>query len=119
MQKRIFGLAAVIAAAPSLAPALVLAWLVALAVSGRAAVRLAGLPIPALALALPLVVQQIGRDTPLALLADPGVPFGAATPGVWRLALGLPSGGWSGWDGLVPALAALDPRIRLQGGSTK
>ncbi len=103
--------AAVVAAAPSLAPALVVAWIGALAVSGRAAVRLAGLPIPALALALPLVVEQVLRGTPLALLADPGVPVGGATPNVWQLALGLPDGGWGGWSDLLPASAGLDPRL--------
>lgn len=102
--------AAVIAAAPSLTPGLLIAWVVALAVSGRAAVRLAGLPIPALALALPLIIEQVGRGTPLALVADPGVPLGGPIPTVWQLALGLPGGDWGGWDAFVPA-AVLDPRI--------
>ncbi|WP_169053775.1 glycosyltransferase [Agromyces sp. H66] len=103
--------AAVVAAAPSLTPALVVGWVVALAVSGRAAVRLAGLPIPALALALPLVIEQVGRGTPLGLLADPGVPVGGTTPTAWQLALGLPGGGWGGWEELVRAVTPLDPRI--------
>jgi GT2 family glycosyltransferase len=103
--------AAVIAAAPSLAPALVIGWIVALAVSGRAAVRLAGLPIPALVLALPLIVEQVGRGTPLALLADPGVPVGGAVPSVWQLAIGLPGGGWGGWDEIVRMTTSLDPRV--------
>lgn len=102
--------AAVIAAAPSLAPALVLAWLVGIAVSGRAAVRLAGLPIPALALALPLVVEQVRRGTPLGLLADPGVPVVGPIPTAWQLALGLPAGGWGGWEEIVRAVTPLDPR---------
>ncbi|MDF2575069.1 MAG: hypothetical protein K0S05_1981 [Agromyces sp.] len=103
--------AAVIAAAPSLAPALVLGWLVALAVSGRAAVRLVGLPIPALALALPLIVEQVGRGTPLGLLADPGVPVVGPVPSAWQLALGLPAGGWGGWEEIVRAVTSLDPRL--------
>jgi hypothetical protein len=103
--------AAVIAAAPSLAPALLIAWVVALAVCGRAAVRLAGLPIPALALALPLVIEQVGRGTPIALFADPGVPVGGPIPSVWQLALGLPGGGWGGWDEFVRTTTSLDPRI--------
>ena len=103
--------AAVIAAAPSLAPALLIGWIVALAVSGRAAVRLAGLPIPALALALPLIAEQIARGTPLGLLADPGVPVGGPVPSVWQLALGLPGGGWGGWDELVSAVTSFDPRL--------
>jgi GT2 family glycosyltransferase len=103
--------AAVIAAAPSLAPALVVGWLVALAVSGRAAVRLAWLPVPALALALPLIVEQVAGGAPLGLLADPGLPFGSVAPTAWELALGLPEAGWGGWPGAVasiPALAGLD-----------
>ncbi len=103
--------AAVVAAAPSLGPALVIAWIVALTVSGRAAVRLAGLPIPALALALPLIVEQVVRGTPLALLADPGVPLGGTSPSVGHLALGLPSGGWAGWSEILPAGMELDPRL--------
>lgn len=103
--------AAVIAAAPSLTPALIVAWIVAMAVSGRAAVRLAGLPVPALVLALPLIVEQVGRGTPFGLLADPGVPVGGPAPTPWQLALGLPSGGWGGWDELVGSLVPLDPRL--------
>ena len=103
--------AAVIAAAPSLAPALVVGWIVALAVSGRAAVRLAGLPVPALVLALPLIVEQVGRGTPFGLLADPGVPVGGPVPTPWQLAVGLPSGGWGGWDELVGSFVELDPKL--------
>ena len=103
--------AAVIAAAPSLTPALLIAWIAAMALSGRAAVRLVGLPIPALVLALPLIVEQVGRGTPLGLLADPGVPLGGPVPSAWQLALGLPSGGWGGWDELVRAVTSLDPRL--------
>ncbi|RNB48231.1 glycosyltransferase family 2 protein, partial [Agromyces tardus] len=90
--------AAVVACAPSLAPALLLGWIVALAVSGRASVRLIGIPLPALALALPLIVEQVGRGTPLSLLADPGLPVGSATPTTWQLALGQPVAGWGGWE---------------------
>ncbi|ANJ27661.1 glycosyltransferase [Agromyces aureus] len=103
--------AAVIAAAPSLAPALLLGWIVALATSGRAAVRFAWLPVPALALALPLVIEQVVGGNALGLLADPGLPFGSAAPSAWELALGLPEAGWGGWPEAVasiPALSGLD-----------
>lgn len=103
--------AAVIAAAPSLAPALLVGWIIALAVSGRAAVRLAGLPVPAAVLALPLIIEQVGRGTSFGLLADPGVPVGGPEPNAWQLALGLPAGGWGGWDELVGSLTTVDPRI--------
>ncbi|KRC60437.1 hypothetical protein ASE14_05290 [Agromyces sp. Root81] len=103
--------AGVIAAAPSLAPALLVAWLVGLAVSGRAAVRLAGLPIPALVLFAPLVLAQIGRDTPLALLADPGLPLDSAAPSAWQLALGFPGEAWGGWASVLGEGSAIDPKL--------
>ena len=102
--------AAVIAAAPSLTPALLIAWIVALAVSGRAAARLAGLPIPALVLAAPLVITQFQRGTPLALLADPGLPLGSTVPSTWQLALGLPGAPWGDW-GTVLAGTGVDERL--------
>ena len=103
--------AAVIAAAPSLAPALVIGWIVALAVSGRAAVRLVGLPIPALVLALPLIVEQVGRGTPLGLLADPGPA--RRRPGADRLAARpRPAERWMGRLGRArDGFTSLDPRV--------
>ncbi|MEI5584920.1 MULTISPECIES: glycosyltransferase [unclassified Agromyces] len=99
--------AVVIACAPSLAPALLLAWIVSLALSGRAAVRLAGIPIPALAVFLPLVVDQVTRGTPLGLLADPGVPQPSTPPSEVQAAFGQASGTWGRWEdafgGLVVA----------------
>lgn len=103
--------AATIAAAPSLAPALLLAWVVALATSGRAAVRFAWLPVPALALALPLIIEQVARQTTLGLLADPGLPVASASPTPWELALGLPTAGWGAWPDFaasIPLLADVD-----------
>ncbi|MGW9629816.1 glycosyltransferase [Agromyces sp. NPDC055520] len=109
--------AGVIAAAPSLAPALLVAWLVGLAVSGRAAVRLAGLPIPSVVLFGPLVFAQLGRGTPLALLADPGLPLGSVAPSAWQLALGFPGAAWGGWGaflgGGAGASGAIDPALVL------
>ncbi|WP_353828616.1 glycosyltransferase family 2 protein, partial [Agromyces sp. SYSU T0242] len=105
--------AAVVACAPSLAPALLLAWIVSLPLSGRAAVRLAGIPLPALALFLPLVVQQFTRGAPLSLLADPGVPQPAAEPTALALALGQASG-WGRWSEPLAALGGVaSPAIVL------
>lgn len=101
--------AAVIAAAPSLAPALVVGWIVVLAVSGRAAVRLVGLPIPALALALPLIVEQVRLGTAFGLVADPGPPVDGSIPTAGQLALGWPAGGWGGWGELVESFTSLEP----------
>ncbi|WP_430646002.1 glycosyltransferase [Agromyces sp. GXS1127] len=98
--------AAIVACAPVLAPALVLAWLVALPLSGRAAVRLAGIPLPALALALPLIVQQVDRGAPLSLLADPGVPRPGAEPLALQVALGQASGTWGRWEEALGGLVA-------------
>lgn len=105
--------AAVIAAAPSLAPALLLAWIVGLAVSGRAAVRLAGLPLPAFVLFAPLVFEQLGRGTPIALFADPGLPLQGTVPSVWQLALGFPGEPWGDWSALLGDGAVIDPKLLL------
>ena len=104
--------AAVIAAAPSLAPALIIAWIVALAVSGRGAARLAALPLPAAVLAAPLVITQIARGTPLALVADPGLPLGSTAPTTWQLALGFPGSPWGDWSDFLGA-SGVDPRVVL------
>lgn len=105
--------AGVIAAAPSLAPALLVAWLVGLAVSGRAAVRLAGLPLPAAVLFVPLVIAQLSRGTPLALLADPGLPLDSAAPSAWQLALGFPGAPWGAWGDFLGGAVPLDPKLLL------
>src|SRR5690606_31601763 len=75
--------AAVVACSPSLAPALLLLWLIALAIvigAGRlvGVIRLFWLLVPALALFTPLVVWQIGHGSLWALLADPGRPWAGA-----------------------------------------
>lgn len=90
-------LVGVVAAAPSLTPALVLAWIVALAITGRAAVRYALVPLPALVLAAPLIWTQLTDGSPLGLLADPGLQVPGAVPGTWWLALGFPApdAGWT------------------------
>ena len=105
--------AAVVAAAPSLAPALIVAWAVALAVSGRAWVRLAALPVPALALAFPLIIDQVVRANPIALVADPGLPVGSSVPSTWQLALGFPDGSWGGWDAYFGPAPSVDFRLAL------
>ncbi|MFC9917651.1 glycosyltransferase family 2 protein [Agromyces binzhouensis] len=98
--------AAIVACAPILAPALVLAWLVALPLSGRAAVRLVGIPLPALALGLPLIVQQVGRGASFSLLADPGLPHGGGEPDVAQIALGQANGTWGRWEDALGGLVA-------------
>lgn len=103
--------AAVVASAPSLAPALLLAWIVAMSFSGRGAARLALLPIPALALAAPLIWAQLAAGNAIALFADPGVPVPAAVPGPGAIALGFDGAELGGWQGVLDAIGApIDPR---------
>ena len=109
-------LAAVIACAPSLAPALALLWLVALGIvlgtaQFRGAGRLLWLPVPTVALFGPLVFWQLAHGTPLALLGDPGLIWAgpqAAADAAGRLALatGFPTTDLAGWTDLVPASIA-------------
>ncbi|MGX5695883.1 glycosyltransferase [Agromyces soli] len=98
--------AGVLAAAPSLAPALLVAWAAAMAFAGRGAARLALLPVPFAALVLPLVVAQFSAGNPFGLLADPGVPFGRTPPGVPALALGFADAAFGGWSGVLASLGA-------------
>jgi len=96
--------AATVACAPSLAPALAIIWLIWLCTSGRAVARVVMVPIPALVLFAPLVLQQIARGSWLSVFADPGTPVpGRDVPG-WQLALGLPDGTLGGWHALSEAL---------------
>jgi GT2 family glycosyltransferase len=93
--------AAIVACAPSLAPALLVAWLLCLLVSGRSVMRFIGIPLPALALAIPLIWDQTLRGSWLALLADPGVVVPTPTVPTWQLILGFPAGDFGGWTGLL------------------
>jgi GT2 family glycosyltransferase len=93
--------AAVLAVAPSLWPALAVLWLVATVASRRNVMRLIGIPLPALVLFLPLVLDQLERGTPLALLADPGLPVWRDPVPVLELVLGLPQTGLGGWSSLA------------------
>ena len=97
--------AAVTASAPVLAPALLIcliAWLVA---RPRSIHRLIGIPIPAIALFAPLVVQQVARGNPLGLLADPGVPVAGGENSGLHLALAAPGAGLHGWAAVLNTLA--------------
>ncbi|MBX9472756.1 glycosyltransferase [Microcella sp.] len=92
--------AIVAASAPSLVPALLFAWLAWILVNPRQFGRLLTLPVPALALFAPLVIDQLVRGTPLGLLADPGLPAvtGASSP----------TGLLLGWPDLALLLAPLE-----------
>ncbi|MBO9627407.1 MAG: glycosyltransferase [Microbacterium sp.] len=105
--------AAVTACSPSLAPALVLLWVIALGITLggariRGAVRLLWLPVPAIVVFAPLVLWQLRHGSLVALLGDPGQVWAgpvASADAAGRLALasGFPSGDLGGWIALVGA----------------
>ena len=104
-------MAAIVASAPVLAPALLVAWLAWVVANPRALSRLIAVPLPTIALFVPLIVQQVFRGTPVALLADPGVSVATLAPSGWQLAVLSPVDGFNGWEALfsglsMPALSA-------------
>ncbi len=114
--------AAVLACAPSLAPALLLLWVIALLLTaavqrGRGLARVIWLAIPSAVVFAPLVWHRLrdgAHGGPWSLLADPGVPLGdAGGTDLGRrllLALGFPAG--DGWGALLGApLAAWTPLL--------
>jgi len=99
----------VAASAPSLLPALLAALVVLTVIRIRAAPRFLLIPVPAALLALPLIFQQLALGQPLALLADPGVPYGYAPAPAWQLALGMPEAGLGGWIAWLGGVAGGHP----------
>ncbi|RLK47742.1 glycosyltransferase [Microbacterium telephonicum] len=102
---------ALIACAPSLAPALLVLWTLQLVLvattRGTGIGRVLWLVVPALAVFLPIALARIRDGQWWALVADPGVPVAGATGGddpIARIALlaGFPTadpGGWGAWTG--------------------
>jgi len=102
----------VVACAPSLAPALVVLWLLGLVLTGtlrqgRGLSRIVWLPIPTAVMFAPLVWHRLRAGDPWSLLADPGVPVSGdpSTDPLRRvlLAAGFPgtdTGGWVGMTGV-------------------
>jgi GT2 family glycosyltransferase len=114
--------ALIAASAPSLLPLLFVAWLAAVALGlavrtgerSRIA-RILPLPIPALALFLPLIAEQATNGRLIGVLADPGPVTQAATPThllglseqsatVLQLAAGWPTWAVDAWQGLTSPL---------------
>jgi GT2 family glycosyltransferase len=111
--------AAVLACAPSLAPALLVLWLAALVTAGRRALRVAWIPIPAVAAFAPLIWERaiVGGD-PWGLLADPGLVWaapqaGADAAGRILLATGFATPDLAGWATLAPSVPQLLPILLL------
>lgn len=116
--------AAVIACAPSLAPALVVLWaammlLDGLVRQGRGIARIVWLVVPAAVFFAPLVWRQVRAGNLWGLVADPGVPssfdaVSADAAGRALLAAGFPTADPAGWGAFtsggavwwVPLLAA-------------
>jgi GT2 family glycosyltransferase len=96
--------AATAACAPVLIPALLVAWIAAIAFAGRRAARIVFIPLPAVVLFAPLVWQQVSRGAWLSIFADPGVVQNARQTPAWQLALGFPDGTLGGWHVLAEAL---------------
>lgn len=101
---------AVLACAPSLAPAFVLLWLIAIILvgglaRGRGIARVVWLIVPSAAVWAPMIWHRVVSGDVWALLADPGVPLPSpeAADGARRLALafGFPTSGGAGWDQLI------------------
>lgn len=105
-------LAAVLAVAPVLAPALVVLWAASIALAvvlraGRGVARLVWTVIPTLTLFGPLIWSAIRRGQLWGLLSDPGVPWagpqvGPDAAGRALLAAGIPTADLAGWTGILP-----------------
>ncbi|MBB2976323.1 GT2 family glycosyltransferase [Microbacterium endophyticum] len=108
-------MAATIASAPSLGPALVVLWLGAIILTiimraGRGAGRIVWTMVPTAVLFAPLVWTQLRLQNPWGLLADPGVVWAGPTAsadstGRALLAAGFPSGDFGGWTSILQDLA--------------
>jgi len=106
--------AAITAAAPVLAPALLVIWFVWMLANPKRVHRLIGIPLPAAALFTPLVIDQLARGNWLALVAEPGVPVLTTSPSGWQLALAAPAGDLHGFEAFLAPLgisASLAPIV--------
>ena len=93
--------AAVGAGSPVLVPAMLAAWVAVMVLRPTGIHRLAGIPVPAAALFVPLIVQQSLRGNLVALVADPGVPVLSTAPTGWQLAFGSTDATLAGWHGFL------------------
>ncbi|GAA5039131.1 glycosyltransferase [Microbacterium fluvii] len=105
-------LAAVLACAPSLGPALAVVWvgmlaLVAVVRGGDGVAKVIWLLVPTIVLFAPLAWYQLRHGELIGLLADPGVTWSGAqveatASGRALLAAGIPSADLAGWVGFLP-----------------
>lgn len=108
----------VVACAPSLAPALIVLWLIVLVFAiarrrlprrARRVVQVVWVIVPALVLAAPLLWRQLRLGNPWGLLADPGVPWSgpqaaADLHGRALVAMGFPTADPGGWGQFLSEL---------------
>lgn len=107
-------LAAVVASAPSLAPALITVWIGAIVLAialraGRGVTRLIWVVVPTLAFAAPFIWRAVREGDGWWMLADPGVTWvgpqvGADVAGRALLAAGIPTTDLAGWATMVPGI---------------
>lgn len=105
--------AVIAAGAPSLVPALLLLFVVLLLARPSKIHRSIAIPIPAIVLFTPLIVQQVLRGNPLGLFADPGVPVAHAKASGWQLALGDATGTLHGWPEALSSFAVPELGVPL------
>jgi hypothetical protein len=98
--------AAIAASSPSLVPALVVLLLVWIAINPSRVVRLVGILIPAAALFAPLVYAQVLRGSPLAVFADPVLPWAHGVANPAELAIGSTDSAFAGWSDLSGLLGS-------------
>jgi GT2 family glycosyltransferase len=108
-------LAGVLACAPSLAPALIVLWALAVmltvvARAGSGSGHIVWIGVPSLAMFGPLIWAQLNGGTLWGLVADPGlsVASGATADAPGRLAMtaGFPTPAYGGWDAVLADLGA-------------
>ncbi|GAA2984377.1 GT2 family glycosyltransferase [Microbacterium terrae] len=102
----------VIAAAPTLAPALLVLWFVIIVLAavlraGQGIMRVIWVIVPTLVIAAPLVWHSVAAGSGWGLLADPGVTWsgpqvGADAAGRALLVAGIPTTDLAGWTSILP-----------------
>ena len=97
--------AVVAACAPSITGALLVLLIALIVARPTRIVRLIGIPVPALALFAPLIVQQFARGNLLALVADPGAVAAGAATSPLHLALLSPGRALDGWVSMLSTLS--------------
>ncbi|GGH37626.1 glycosyltransferase family 2 protein [Microbacterium album] len=110
-------LVAVLACAPSLAPALAALWLLGLALAlafriRRGFMRVLWVAVPSVVFFAPIAATQLSRGNPWALLADPGRPWPGPEPADRAtLSTGFPTADPGGWGGLLVSLGIDEPAL--------